>query len=113
MAGERSSFALLWPGAIVHSRPPEPRRVPGTRHVCAGRAGVRPRHGRDGRALTVVGAALLVGAGRDYGLAGVLAGAEPAPPQAFARETARTLVTGLAPSDVDTVNPMDFEEDAS
>jgi len=33
------------------------------------------------------------------------------PPQAFARETARTLVTGLAPNGVDTVNPMDSEED--
>lgn len=56
-------------------------------------------------------AALLVGAGRDYGLAGILAGAEPVPPQAFARETARTLVTGLAPNGVDTVTPMDSEED--
>jgi AcrR family transcriptional regulator len=56
-------------------------------------------------------AALLVGAGRDYGLASILAGAEPAPPQAFARETASSLVTGLAPTAADTVDPMPFEED--
>lgn len=66
------------------------------------RAGVDPQ----------IVAALLVGAGRDYGLASVLAGAEPAPPQAYAREAARTLVIGLAPSGVDTVDPMSSEEDA-
>jgi len=56
-------------------------------------------------------AALLVGAGRDYGLASILAGVAPAPPQVFARETARTIVTGLAPNDLATVGPMSLEED--
>jgi AcrR family transcriptional regulator len=56
-------------------------------------------------------AALLVAAGRDYGLARVLTGVEPAPAPAFARETARTIVTGLAPNDVDTVEPTSLEED--
>jgi AcrR family transcriptional regulator len=56
-------------------------------------------------------AALLVGAGRDHGLTTVLAGIEPAPPQTFARETARTIVAGVAPNDVDTVETMSFEED--
>lgn len=53
-----------------------------------------------------------MGAGRDCDLASVLAGAEPAPPQAYAREAARMLVIGLAPSGVDTVEPMSSEEDA-
>ena len=56
-------------------------------------------------------AALLVGAGRDYGLATVLAGAETAPPETFARQAARTLVRGLAPRGAATVEPVEIEED--